>query len=1129
MTDIALGLGAQDELPVQGADRGRIGGVALFCSVKNLQSLGIGKLVGYTGAKCKVEFFEGPTAKGRKTYDALTVEIVKRRLGPNTRVYFYEEAFDRWSVGRVLHDDGEEVEVRFPSQNDQRVPHEHLFVRWAKPIQDPVEYLARAITETPMYAEARAQFLANYLSQRGAAAGMSALLSSAIELNPHQVDVVARVLSDPSQRYLLADEVGLGKTIEAGVIIRQAILDDMRGHRIVVLVPAALVSQWRDELLTRFGLSAYIDISLFVHSQEMSPELPNLLNGATMLVVDEAHHLAGIGQGDASKLYDSVRMVANKVERLLLLSATPVLRNEDGFLRMLHLLDPAVYSLTDVEGFRAKIASRQRLAETVASLEPENALQLLPMVEEILALLPADSRLQELGNDLKSRLGGVPSEEDEALQDAIRQFRAHLSETYRLHRRILRNRRRRIKWLTVNRSRGEECSFSNPFFERLESALENWRINAAVWIARQGASDSTVPLRTFYWGAVQRIAENPARLAEFGLARIKTVQTGKEVGFNDEIPLLKEIVRLADDRTTYLEKAFEALQEKVQELVDREFKVVVFCSQAVVADEAFAYLSKRQCTLKVVRHEVIPPDEELVDQVVPWLSFLKTAGSNVIICDRRAEEGLNLQGGRKILIHFDLPLDPNRIEHRIGRLDRYGSGTPITSIALVCADSRIQREWYSLLSKGLGVFQRSISSLQYIVEEKLKDLRFTLVTGGVEFLKDLATEFGGQDGLVSREFRQIDDQDALDELAPQAESALERLYEVDEQWKATKASTERWVVDTLMFEQRLANATDRVVAPPDAPFRFRYRVPMGSGSSTLVALSGFLGDFLGALDFEAPGGGSRAPLSHAHSFHRKTAINYRVRPMRYGTEFVEAMKCFCDVDDRGRSYALWRQAHRRYSKGIDRMHFRFSFIVECDLEHARRVLGSHVLQAGKYSQAAMYRRADALFPPMMMDIWVDEDGDEPSGEVFEEFLKGSYAKDGALGQYVDTNLGPERLRYLANSEPERFGNWALRCERMRDRALVNLQGKEILKETTRTALKRKAMVDEIRFAQLETRLQLLRAREVTAEREMFDLEKRLAAALEQGIKEPLVRLDVVGMTYVTDRAFRMNVAPTEAT
>ena len=83
---------------------------------------------------------------------------------------------------------------------------------------------------------------------------MSALFSSIIELEPHQVEVVRRVLQDPVKRYLLADEVGLGKTIEAGVLIRQYVQDDP-DHRIVVLVPAPLIAQWRGERCRRFLLS----------------------------------------------------------------------------------------------------------------------------------------------------------------------------------------------------------------------------------------------------------------------------------------------------------------------------------------------------------------------------------------------------------------------------------------------------------------------------------------------------------------------------------------------------------------------------------------------------------------------------------------------------------------------------------------------------------------------------------------------------------------------------------------------------------------------------------------------------------------------------------------------------------
>src|SRR5207244_1150695 len=176
--------------------------------------------------------------------------------------------------------------------------------------------------------------------QRAASGGISALISSVIELEAHQIRVVRRVLNDLSQRHLLADEVGLGKTIEAGVIIRQAVLDDPKAHRIVVIAPASLTHQWRTELAARFGLGDFIDDSVLVLSLEETEELETSLAAATMLVVDEAHHLASVSDASAMHAYAIVARHSRSIDRLLLLSATPALRNETGFLRMLHLLDP---------------------------------------------------------------------------------------------------------------------------------------------------------------------------------------------------------------------------------------------------------------------------------------------------------------------------------------------------------------------------------------------------------------------------------------------------------------------------------------------------------------------------------------------------------------------------------------------------------------------------------------------------------------------------------------------------------------------------------------------------------------------------------------------------------------------
>ena len=185
----------------------------MFCLVKDFQSDGLGKLVDRDGSIGVVEYFDCPTNAMRHRVHVPLSSIKQRRLGRNTRVFTYDELEGQWRIGRVREDDGEGVEIRLADKVDVYLGYEQVFVRWKRPIHDPVDFLGNFITETPRFAEARSGFLQNYLHQRGAAFGISALLSSAIELESHQIDVVRRVLTDYSQRYLLADEVGLGKTI----------------------------------------------------------------------------------------------------------------------------------------------------------------------------------------------------------------------------------------------------------------------------------------------------------------------------------------------------------------------------------------------------------------------------------------------------------------------------------------------------------------------------------------------------------------------------------------------------------------------------------------------------------------------------------------------------------------------------------------------------------------------------------------------------------------------------------------------------------------------------------------------------------------------------------------------------
>ena len=139
---------------------------------------------------------------------------------------------------------------------------------------------------------------------------MSALLPSAIELEAHQIEVVRRNPPDPIQRYLLADEVGLGKTIEAEILIRQCLLDAGPADRVLVIVPNSLVRQWRFELETKFFLGDRLNSVLHVVALSDHKRIIRQLKGVSMLVVDKAHHLTRQRSGELRKTYATIAAAA---------------------------------------------------------------------------------------------------------------------------------------------------------------------------------------------------------------------------------------------------------------------------------------------------------------------------------------------------------------------------------------------------------------------------------------------------------------------------------------------------------------------------------------------------------------------------------------------------------------------------------------------------------------------------------------------------------------------------------------------------------------------------------------------------------------------------------------------------
>ena len=188
--------------------------------------LGIGKLISGDHCLAQVRLFHSIARQEVRGYPPAALKRIQ--LQQETRVYV--DTGQGWRIGRVvdqygqLDDGGYDYLVQFPNRQFQRCSERELEVRCLWPHPDPTEVLAKGGMETQFWHDRRQQLLDVLIRQRAASRGMSGLLSSRIELVRHQVEVVRRVLEDPLQRYLLADEVGLGKTIEAGCILRQTLL-----------------------------------------------------------------------------------------------------------------------------------------------------------------------------------------------------------------------------------------------------------------------------------------------------------------------------------------------------------------------------------------------------------------------------------------------------------------------------------------------------------------------------------------------------------------------------------------------------------------------------------------------------------------------------------------------------------------------------------------------------------------------------------------------------------------------------------------------------------------------------------------------------------------------------------------
>jgi len=853
---------------------------------------------------------------------------------------------------------------------------------------NPLDFLKGRCTDSPRFMEWRIPYIRSYIEQRANCRSITSIPSSSIQLEHHQIAVVRRVLQDSKRRYLLADEVGLGKTIEAGLILRELLLADGDFKTAVVGAPSSLVEQWKQELSERFHLGEMFERNIFVVEHEnlhqvLADKKPKIV------VLDEVHQMSSWLWSSNERLKSSYLDVAkytHEAEACLLLSGTPLVGNELNFLAMLHLLSPEEYSV-DKEGrekFLLRVEKRERLGGIYQAFVPENDnASLEDLLDQLAALFPNDYALIGLVDSVRPHIDFFADKgAGESRTDAIVGLRSYIGENYRLHQRMLRNRR-------------EDPSVRDLFPGLSGVSTQTYHPSGEPYCIEQNLEEFRGDQVSEDWSGLLVTSENFHEWVEWSFISPLTLAKQAARGLSEfsgrlekrEEELLRSIVDLAPAE----QKAKDlALLSMIKKSLDQDGKkqFVIFCGQVEVADHVYA-LCEQEFGASVERH--------ILGQEI---QFISNDQIRLLVCDQFGEDGLNLNGGKKVAVHYGLPVSLPRIEQRLGRLNRYSSSiyaAPVESFVVVPKHGLYSNAWLGLLSDVIDIFKRSIASLQYVLEEEVDAGWRSLSKHGAKAVSDLAKKLGGESGFIVQEQMRVRNQEELNKLDSDIQVAsdfAEALNASDETAESNVQSMMDWITEGLQFKKY----------PGDRPgtFRFQYLTGEGGGKRTMLDVPSLIRYCYPAL--EKVQQNPLAPTTVLMSADRGiSSQGHQVHPMRIGSPFIDALFRYLSDDPRGVASASLR-------------------FIKNKLDEPRAFLGMTALVslAGRNEDGAQMRKADEIFPPQVIKFWVNKNGVEEKKEFIETFLDLPYKDKASSGSsYQDANIRSERWVELENYFPDR--------------------------------------------------------------------------------------------------------------
>ena len=608
-----------------------------------------------------------------------------------------------------------------------------------------------------------------------------------VDIKPHQVSVVHKVISNYPHRFLLCDEVGLGKTIEAGMTLKEL---RARGgaRRVLIVVPPNLVRQWQFEMKSKFNESFSVlntNTVQYMRNQGQTDNpftyWDNVVCSASwvsdprwadqcaevdwdLVIVDEAHHARSHRNGSritTTRLYELVRSLATPEHfarrGMLFLTATPMQLNTHELYSLVELLDPALFPSEDhFEKHRREVPGLSRLVEQLHRHG-------FPIPNE-----PPDTTVKQVAQWLELNTGDV-EQRLSGSREEVETLANELSDRHLLSEVLIRNRKAVVGGFMPRSAYRWEVDLTEEERNALK-AVEDY-VQYGFQMA-DGSNDSAigfvmVTFQKLMASSIAAIKHSLSRRQEKVRARVASQQSASELedrlddddNAGDVIEAVGAVTSLADEELRRLDETLKALDlvqsdskslvlvEQLAELFDgpSDEKVIIFTQFRETQRYLGELLTARGWGVNLF-HGQMKPEEK--DNAVE--RFKNESGPQILLSTEAGGEGRNFQFCH-FLVNYDLPWNPMRVEQRIGRVDRIGQEEAISIFNLSVRDT-IEERVLEVLEQRIQVFQETVGGLDSILGETENDIK-KIMRQAVEQRGKALEEYGQQLELQVRNAR----------------------------------------------------------------------------------------------------------------------------------------------------------------------------------------------------------------------------------------------------------------------------------------------------------------------------------------------------------------------------------------